>query len=307
MRRPVLCHEDPGLTSVIRQTADTFRASATFLDLLGIWDKPGLDPEIESKIKFAKYHALRIAKALKAGEDPNLTNPKPEPAPEQEAPPLDPNDPDVQIINNAAAMQPTVEDEELPSISPPSAPNDPPVARDHVSHVSPLQPPGPPAASHLEVSPIEPSPANERAGSEGGGYFPEVPTFTSEQNAPQLPTAPPDDVEMKSPGGSLDPSDFYTAQAPPVHSSAGPPAVPAAVSPALPSAPTPSIPRAFAPPQPVPVNNSNSQAPASYRTDDEATALATKHAKWAISALNFEDVNTAVKELRNALRALGAN
>jgi vacuolar protein sorting-associated protein VTA1 len=31
-----------------------------------------------------------------------------------------------------------------------------------------------------------------------------------------------------------------------------------------------------------------------------------KHARWAISALNFEDVNTAVKELKFALEALGA-
>ena len=34
---------------------------------------------------------------------------------------------------------------------------------------------------------------------------------------------------------------------------------------------------------------------------------AQKHAKWAISALNFEDVDTAVKELRIALNALGAS
>ena len=40
--------------------------------------------------------------------------------------------------------------------------------------------------------------------------------------------------------------------------------------------------------------------------DDNAIADAQKHAKWAISALNFEDVNTAVKELRLALNTLGA-
>lgn len=33
---------------------------------------------------------------------------------------------------------------------------------------------------------------------------------------------------------------------------------------------------------------------------------ATKHARFAISALNFEDVPTAVKELRAALAALNA-
>jgi vacuolar protein sorting-associated protein VTA1 len=32
---------------------------------------------------------------------------------------------------------------------------------------------------------------------------------------------------------------------------------------------------------------------------------AQKHAKFAISALNFDDVPTAVQELRNALAALG--
>jgi vacuolar protein sorting-associated protein VTA1 len=39
--------------------------------------------------------------------------------------------------------------------------------------------------------------------------------------------------------------------------------------------------------------------------DDEAIAKAQKHARWAISALNYEDVETAVKELKNALNTLG--
>ena len=40
--------------------------------------------------------------------------------------------------------------------------------------------------------------------------------------------------------------------------------------------------------------------------DDEAIAKAQKHARWAISALNFEDSETAIRELRAALRVLGA-
>jgi vacuolar protein sorting-associated protein VTA1 len=44
-----------------------------------------------------------------------------------------------------------------------------------------------------------------------------------------------------------------------------------------------------------------------YITDDAAISAAQKHAKWAISALNFEDVETAVKELRGALQRLGAS
>ena len=44
----------------------------------------------------------------------------------------------------------------------------------------------------------------------------------------------------------------------------------------------------------------------SYVADEEAILKAQKHARWAISALNFEDVNTAVKELKGALESLGA-
>jgi vacuolar protein sorting-associated protein VTA1 len=43
-----------------------------------------------------------------------------------------------------------------------------------------------------------------------------------------------------------------------------------------------------------------------FNTDEDSILEAQKHAKWAISALNFEDVNTAVKELRTALQSLGA-
>ena len=90
-----------------RQTADTFQAAATFLDLLGIWGP--LDEEIVKKVKFAKYHALRIAKAVKAGEDPNLSNPQPEPEAEEVLPELDPNDKDVQAIEGLQRQRSVVE------------------------------------------------------------------------------------------------------------------------------------------------------------------------------------------------------
>lgn len=275
------------------QTADTYRASATFLDLLGIW--PPIDAELAAKSKYAKYHALRIAKAIKAGEDPNASNPAPEPEPESELP-LDPNDPDVQIINNAASLQPHGEDD-----SGPSAPS-PPI------EVPPLQPPGNAAQSHMEVSPLEPSPnANSRANSVGGGYFPAVPTFTSEPSAPSLPTAPPaEDVNMKSPQDDIDPSSFYSAPPPadltpiPPPNHAISPAVHSPVPPPQPSYPTQPVPAPVPPPAAVPIQGGP------YRNDDEAVMNAQKHARWAISALNFEDVNTAVKELRIALQSLGA-
>ena len=123
--------------------------------------------------------------------------------------------------------------------------------------------------------------------------------MTDETTAPAVTTADPDIVlpdanASLTPGpinGLESPQDFYTQQ---------------------PSAPPPAPVRAFAPPvaaQPPPPAVHQSFPPArtgAYRTDDESVAQAQKHAKWAISALNFEDVNTAVKELRIALEALGA-
>jgi len=41
--------------------------------------------------------------------------------------------------------------------------------------------------------------------------------------------------------------------------------------------------------------------------DEESITKAQKHAKWAISALNYDDIPTAVKELRAALKTLGAS
>ncbi|KAH7025394.1 Vta1 like-domain-containing protein [Macrophomina phaseolina] len=273
------------------QTADTFRAAATFLDLMAVWGP--LDPELAAKSKFAKYHALRIAKALKAGEDPNLSNPVQEPSPATEsAPALDPNDPDVQRINGASSMQPTVE------TAPPSFAPSPAGA--------PSVPAFPGESARGDVSPLEST--EDRKNSVGGGYFPTVPTFTSENTAPSMPTAPEQPMEDAPSApppddGQHNPASFYQA----------PPSPPVATAPAPQIPPLSTIPSVPAmPPQPIaPIANTNLPPPTAggaqdYRTDDESVMQAQKHAKWAISALNFEDVPTAVKELRIALEALGA-
>ncbi|EXJ87113.1 hypothetical protein A1O3_04071 [Capronia epimyces CBS 606.96] len=91
-----------------KQTADTFRAAATFLELLQIWGP--LDSEISGRIKYAKYHAVRIVKAIQSGEDPNLSNPKPVPPAEDTLPALDPSDADVQALEGGGRRprQPSV-------------------------------------------------------------------------------------------------------------------------------------------------------------------------------------------------------
>ncbi|KAH0539116.1 hypothetical protein FGG08_004354 [Glutinoglossum americanum] len=283
-----------------RQTADTFLAAAAFLDLSHIWGNP--EPEVAAKIKYAKFHALRIAKAIKAGEDPNLSNPKREPSPTPEEP-LDPNDLEVQLITGtpspARGRPRTASVEDVPdehhslqrslaaqsiidqSLHPSRAPSLPRPADLQTTNFMPTPPDVSAGDSYYtqgqpqdasDVSPMESSP--ERKGSGGGGYFPSGPTFTTEDTQmtnERLQQPPPP------------PQSYYYPPQQPLHQ---------------PSAP-----------QPTPQAPSYQQAPiASDRLicDEQAIAKAQKHARWAISALNFEDVKTAVKELREALETLGA-
>ncbi|KAK7540786.1 Vta1 like-domain-containing protein [Phyllosticta citribraziliensis] len=297
---------------VTAQTADTFRAAATFLDLMAIWGP--LEPEIAAKSKYAKYHALRIAKALKAGEDPNLSNPVRSPSPTlEEAPPaLDPNDPEVQNINNGQSLQPTVEDAP-PSFAPSPAPaSDWPGPGEFAPPGPSNSGPFPPPPQH-DVSPLDSPSRKGSTTSVGGGYFPTVPTFTSANAVPSLPTAPEQPMDTDTPMGSApsappapadpvasqppasDPQDFYRSAPAPVSTTNHIPPAPSTA----PSAPrdmpmggvTPSI---------------ESAGSGAYKNDDDSILNAQKHAKWAISALNFEDVPTAVKELQIALQSLGA-
>ncbi|KAF2230739.1 DUF605-domain-containing protein [Viridothelium virens] len=316
---------------VSAQTADTFQAAATFLNLLQIFGP--LDPEIAAKSKYAKYHAVRIAKAIKAGEDPNLSNPKAPPPPTvEDAVGVDENDPDVQITNGDTPSAPIISGSEpAPVLYTPNAKSS--------TAVSPV---GVPMASGSEtLSPYpdqgspEVSPEKDRSNSVGGGYFPSAPaTFSSENPEPSLPTAPeipsaPSGIPPSPPiAPSLDPSSFYTttptpATAPafapvPAHSPVPAPAPlshpttnvtspPPPVAPVIPS--VPSVPSVLSPPtQPLAYAPSAQVLPPTggYRADEESVVSAQKHARWAVSALNFEDVDTAVKELNIALQALGA-
>lgn len=306
---------------VTAQTADTFQAANTFMDLLTIWGP--LDSEITAKKKFAKFHAVRIAKAIKAGEDPNAGNPilEPPPAPvdtevgdsvENELKELE------RQFDAGNYRQPTVEsapESRIPS-RPQSSLRLDPAAAPELSVKAPNE-----SQAEPDVSPIEPSEqVNSRAGSVGGGYFPSVPVPPTNLQPSDFDSTAP---AAASPHAPADPSDFYSVPPPASMPSQadlgiGTPNRPSRTTPdqvhpeppTLPSSyamppPSNSLPKAqpLPAPQPVPA-----AVPAGgYNDDDDAIADATKHAKWAISALNFEDVSTAVKELRIALQALGAS
>lgn len=277
---------------VTKQTADTFQASVTFMDLLSIWSP--LEPEFAAKSKFAKFHALRIARAFKAGEDPNTTNPVIEQPPESDVPVTDEIEAELRNLENDAGVYKAPTVETVPDDGQPPEPNPAP----QEDNMAP--PPLPTASSNpqtSDVSPIEPAVTSNssRAPSIGGGYFPEVPDAPSNgATAPTLPSSPAGFYSNMQPPPVVPPSQELGTRpderpsAPTPHQMAAPAAAPALQSPFVPAG--------------------NSGPPAGgYATDDDAIMAAQKHAKWAISALNFEDVETAVKELRIALRSLGAS
>ena len=68
----------------------------------------------------------------------------------------------------------------------------------------------------------------------------------------------------------------------------------------------PSIGTSVVQPKPVQQVSSYARGPEGQVVDEDSISQAQKHARWAVSALNFDDVNTAIKELNNALGLLGA-
>ncbi|KAL4956678.1 Vta1 like-domain-containing protein [Aspergillus filifer] len=299
---------------VTKQTADTFQAAATFLELCQVWNP--LEAEVAAKVKFAKYHAVRIAKAIKAGEDPNATNPKveeEEPRTEDLSSQLQSELDSAAASSSQAPMQPSVEDD--PSESQPAQPSDTPPAlpQPPTSFTElPFAPQGPASASSRAADPasVEDSPLN----------LPSAPnTFASSRSSPNLPDTP-SSIGKHQPK----PSNEFQSFPPPSTSlptvpGPGPQDVGSYYNPPSAAAPPPFVPPAAPAPaparvpsyQPAPVTTPHVAAPTSssqpnHNVDDQSISLAQKHARWAVSALTFDDVNTAIKELRNSLKYLGA-
>lgn len=308
------------ILTIVRQTADTFQAAATFLELCSIWGE--LEPEIAGRIKFAKYHAVRIVKAIKAGEDPNATNP----APKKEEEEVTVADPEVQAFDESVAEQAS----KPRQASVEEIPDEADRLMRQMAHQSSLDEslhpsrtssiPRPPAPSEPEIpsvprnAPGSPAQPMDVDAPSGGLELPSAPSaIGGSSGLPNLPDTPGSSAAHVShshnafqsfppPSASPsvaapDPATFYD----PTSASAHIP--PPAASPSS---------RAGAPatltPAPAPVPGPGPAAPTqpSHGLDDNSIALAQKHARWAVSALTFDDVNTAIKELRNSLRYLGA-
>ncbi|SPO02574.1 uncharacterized protein DNG_05247 [Cephalotrichum gorgonifer] len=301
---------------VTRQTADTFDAAATFFQLTAIWGPP--DEETQKKIKFAKWNAARILRAIKEGTDPNDSNPRLDEA--------DQNEDDI--------SPPSPLDETPPTPLPAPLSGTTNLPPSHLHHPTAITPPSPlsqpspinPADrvpspySRVSVSPAEPSrsdsPSNPPTATSEGFASPAIPPRHAlhfpDPTAADSHTPPPVDVRPTFPGPSVmgaphapQPKSQHPLAQHPLVSTHGfgqeypqsqspanvPPAGAAHQAPTSYPAPAPQVPTSYAPP-PV--------------AEGLNLSKAEKHAKWAISALNFDDVPTAIRELRLALETLGA-
>ncbi|RMZ84987.1 hypothetical protein DV738_g185, partial [Chaetothyriales sp. CBS 135597] len=258
-----------------RQTADTFQAAATFLDLLAIWGN--IEPEITTKIKYAKFHAVRIAKAIRAGEDPNLSNPA---APARAA--------------VAAA------DEEGPS-----------AAVDGLSDKEDITKPRQRQPSVVEVT--DDSDERQRA-------LAQTSTLDQSLHPSRDVSAPPVSEQERQTqqrqasvtevADEADQLSAHLAQQSSLDQSLHPsraPSLPRAApgAPDVSAAATGTAGDAAFYNNALPQASTQDTAPPVVVVDEDAMARAQKHARWAISALNFEDVPTAIRELRAALTDLG--
>ncbi len=295
---------------VTKQTADTFLAGATFLELVNIWAPP--DAETMSKIRYAKWNAVRIVKAFKEGTDPNESNPRPDPAGEQTgAPDLDPNDPEVQQFSGSSHSQyppaPTVQ--EVPDHDEDASRLAPQFNMNRSLHPSAQSPP---KDDSYEVSPID-SPQDVagryRNNSVGGGYFPDVPTDVRPVTPPSAPTdipthLPPAPSPSTTTAGSPQVPTNFSSQ-----SAHAPPPLPVFDTPAVPTVAAPvaaGLPSDYGHTAGI-TGQSARSGYGEFVPNDVAISKAQKHARWAISALNFEDSDTAIRELRAALQTLGGH
>lgn len=224
-------------------TASKFMAAAVFLDVLKVFQDQ-LDSNITEKIKYSKFQASRILKAIKNGQDPNDYEPPGEKTQEDELEELEHE-------QNEQKDQGQDQDEEESDI--PKLPAAPPTL--------PKTPENKPKGTPTRMLP-------------GGPPVPSAPTWLPDDNnnddddnktdSPDItPNQPPQDSKQQ----------HFTPTAPPIDTTTNT----------------------------KPITKDDVQT---IVDQNQLVNTAQKHAKFAISALNYDDKYTAIKELEKALRLL---
>lgn len=238
-----------------KSTGFDLLASVTFYDLLKLWDDYEnlqylIDPgELNKRKKYAKYHAARILKALKSGENPNDYT-----SPENEVKQAD--DEDSEDNNTPEAK---TDELGLPSVS------------------TAL-----PGKTKDKKDSLEQLPSENNEDDDMSSLLPSAPSF---KPAPDPP------VQDLDPDLEEDGSDLGLPSAPP-----NLPEIPHAKPTSKKKAPVSS------PPPPAPVQKALDVG--EIIESNEIYTKAQRHARFAMSAMNYEDKETSIAELEAAIKLL---
>ncbi|KAJ3010739.1 UNVERIFIED_CONTAM: hypothetical protein HDU68_002003 [Siphonaria sp. JEL0065] len=253
-----------------KKTAKSFLAAATFLEVLKVFGP--IDEAVQEKIRYGRFKAVDILKALKEGSVPIPGPPGGEPASDELSASLGP----------AAAF----------------APGPAPTGFSDLDPLSQALHPGPPPALFdFSSAPAPPTPHQQQPPS-------------SNPSQPFFDAAPPSQPTQPTPSHSSFPT------IPTSYPSAPAPASSPASSQYV--APPPSAPVFTPVPQQhqQPTQQYRQQPPTQYynapplqqqqplQIDHTIVTAATKNCKFAMSALQYEDVNTALDQLEKAIALL---
>ncbi|KAK9897157.1 DUF605-domain-containing protein [Cystobasidium minutum MCA 4210] len=271
-----------------RATAKEFLAASNFFEILSIFGP--LETDVNEKITYAKWKASSIAKAFREGRTPT-PGPANAPSPAIVASPPLPSS--SQLEDGGEPIQPTHHANDSSEE----------VSRQLLGgHTSSTQAPDLARGSSIDISQDQ-----EDNDEDMPSRFALPPPPAENPGAPprSLPSVPDGFSSTSSthPSAPHDDPSFPTFPAPSTTSTS--------TAPSRPSANTTAPPAPSAPPaqsynhhqEIVPEIEDWQPEPSSL--DPEVLASAQKHAKWAISALNYEDVETARAELKKALELIG--
>ncbi|KAF0383100.1 DUF605-domain-containing protein [Gigaspora margarita] len=277
-----------------KKTAKNFLAAAVFLELLKVFGP--LNSEIEEKIRYAKWKATDIVKALKEGQTPTPGPPGGEPALQQ--PPkedyVSPSDnvPNIDQFPSAPLLVDMDESGRQPT---PEFTND--SLRHQPSSSFPNNPPPlPPSIPGYTNDPLRHQPPSSFPSNPPPPLPPSIPGFTNDTLRHQPPSSFPSNPSPLS-------QNYVQPYSSPTYQPTTPSPLP--TSP-LPTSPLPTSPL---PTSPFPTSQQHVRPYTQLshhfvEIDPIVVASAQKHCKWAISALNYNDVKTAVENMHKALAML---
>ncbi|CAN6620537.1 hypothetical protein TRVA0_008S00892 [Trichomonascus vanleenenianus] len=272
--------------------ASKLMAASVFLDVLSLFHE--LDTATTNKVRYAKFHAARILKAVKTGQDPfDYEFPEDEDETEGEEELVGGEEVKPEVIEGLTTTNDVTSRAASRSASPQlSASPSPGVVQQLPAH---------PSSFLTEDEPAQPS--SFLTEDEPPVVLPQAPPVL-----PNPPARPPKGTPTRLiPGGpplprapSADPNQ------PESRAEAGAPPPPQPhFAPHQQTPPQPHIPAPHVAHHPPPQSHHITQADVqNIMSETELVASAQKHAKYATSALNYDDMDTAIKELTTALQLL---